>query len=177
MLVTVDFQEMHIKKTLKYKADIFLYREIYMYFFMCRKTSNFQHFEANTCTDLLCYKYIYVLIVLSTFSSIFRFSRKFCNTIHSVMGKSNIWKKLSTKSNPHRLVRCQESDFSSKIAKQWIKPWRLSRNGVCGEEQTLRRMPHKNYLLRVLPTHLRSSPSSWRRGPIRPAWWRSHGPL
>ena len=51
-----------------------------------------------------------------------RFSRKFCNTIHSVMGKSNIWKKLSTKSNPHRLVRCQDSDFSSKTAKQWIKP-------------------------------------------------------
>ena len=31
MLVTVDFQEMHIKKTLKYKAYIFLYMEIYMY--------------------------------------------------------------------------------------------------------------------------------------------------
>ena len=143
--------------------------EIYIYFFTCKKKSNFQHSEANTCTDLLCYKHIYVPIVLSTFSCIFRFSGKFCNTIHSVKSKSNIWKKLSTKSNPHRLVRCQDSDFSSKTAKQRIKPLHVSRNRVCREEQTHRRASHQDHLLRVLPTHPHGTPSRWRRGSIRPA--------
>ena len=66
--------------------------------------------------------------------------------------------------------------FFLKTVRQWIKPLRVSRNRVCHEEQTHRRMPHKEYLLRVLPTHLRSCPSSWRTGSIRPAWWRRRGP-
>ena len=37
MLVTVDFQEMHIKKTLKYKAYIFIHRDIHTFLYVQEK--------------------------------------------------------------------------------------------------------------------------------------------
>lgn len=112
MLVTVDFQEMHIKKTLKYKAYIFLYMEIYMYL----------RAGKNLISNILKLTLVQISYVISTFmfSLFWAHFHPFSGFQENFATQYTVWWVKATfgKSCPQNQILTEWSDVRTVISLQ-----------------------------------------------------------